>query len=115
MLEDFIANNPVGSVGGECATFARKYLGWQSFPNEIQEKIKKTTSKVAQVGSVAVVDWSKSETATEKQKKYGHVGIVVSINDDGTTTLFDSNGNSDHKVGYTKVPTHRIAGYIESE
>lgn len=115
MLENFIAQNPVGSKWWECWTFVKKYLWWTSFPSKIWEKIAKITSTEAQIGSVAVIDWSKSETATEKQKMYWHVWIVVSVNDDGTTTLFDSNGNSDYTVGYTKVPTHRIVGYITPE
>lgn len=114
-LENFIAQNPVGSKGWECWTFMKEYLWWTSFPSKIWEKIAKITSTEAQIGSVAVIDWSKSETATEKQKTCWHVWIVVSVNDDGTTTLFDSNGKSDYTVGYTKVPTHRIVGYIIPE
>lgn len=92
----------------------RKYLGWRSFPDSIADKEAKINSYDAKIGSVAVINWGNNAKATEYQRKYGHVGIVTSVNGDGTVTIFDSNGtNGKHKVGYTRVNAKYITGYID--
>lgn len=82
-----------GSVWGQCWSRVNDYLESMGvgrlYKDPIQQKESIINSQIATKGSVAVIDtWS----------QYGHVGIVVSENADGSINVKDSNYAWDEKV-----------------
>jgi surface antigen len=44
-------------------------------------------------------------------KKYGHTGFIVSVNDDGTATVKDSNWSKNEIVKVHKIPINKMTGF----
>lgn len=59
-----------------------------------------------------MIDWTNSPNASDAQKKYGHVGVVVGINSDGTVLLKQSNKNGEEKVFTSPYSVDQIYGYF---
>ena len=114
-LQNFVANNPVGTKWGQCGTFTNNYLNalWISeghVENSYESKIATINSATPQIGAVAIINKDKLK-GDKYGSIYGHTGIVTAVNDDGTVTLLDSNRNNDHQVHHTKWNMNKIAGY----
>lgn len=96
-----------GAWWWQCWSFVNNYLQdmWlgRLYTDPIEAKKSVTNSTVPAIWSVAVFDWSNSPNASEAQKKYGHVWIVVGIDEaNWTITVKESNHWWDEKI-YTST------------
>jgi hypothetical protein len=62
---------------------------------------------------VAVIDWTNNPNVSEAQRKYGHVGVVIGINKDGSIILKQSNKNGEEKVFTSTYRADQIYGYFD--
>lgn len=86
----------VGTVLGECWAFTNDIMdqvaGWKHVGNTWQSKLANDNSDTPVAGGAFMYNPSQSPT-----EKYGHVGIVESVNPDGSFVAYDSNIHGDEK------------------
>ena len=70
-------------------------------------------SSTPSIGSVAVIDRTNSPNASQAQKKYGHVGVVVGINKDGSVLVKQSNKAGEEKVFTLTYRADQVYGYFD--
>lgn len=106
-----------GSVGGQCGSFVNDYLQnlgiGRIFSDPIHAKKSAVNSSTPSLGSVAVIDWTNNPNVSEAQRKYGHVGVVIGINKDGSIILKQSNKNGEEKVFTSTYRADQIYGYFD--
>lgn len=106
-----------GSVGGQCGSFVNNYLQnlgiGRIFSDPIHAKKSAVNSSTPSLGSVAVIDWTNNPNVSEAQRKYGHVGVVIGINKDGSVILKQSNKNGEEKVFTSTYRADQIYGYFD--
>lgn len=106
-----------GSKWGQCWYFVNNYLEslgiGRLFTDPISAKKAVVNSDTPSIWSVAVIDWTNSPNKSRAQKKYGHVGVVVWINQDGSVKLKQSNKNWEGKVFTSDYKTNQIYGYFD--
>lgn len=106
-----------GSKWGQCWYFVNNYLEslgiGRLFTDPISAKKAVVNSSTPSIGSVAVIDRTNSPNASQAQKKYGHVGVVVWINKDGSVELKQSNKNWEEKIFTSNYKTNQIYGYFD--
>lgn len=92
---------PNGTKGGQCGRFVNKLTGL-GVGDSYQSKISKMdpSIKTPEPGMVFVMPYQNT----------GHIGFIVSVNDDGTVTVKDSNFNLDEKIGTHKIALSNITG-----
>ncbi|PZM87352.1 MAG: hypothetical protein DLD55_01740 [candidate division SR1 bacterium] len=94
-LQNFVAQNPIGSNGGQCGAFVNDYLeglgGKRIFTDPITNKKSHINSNVPQVGAIAIMN-------SPKYPQYGHTAIITAVHEDGSITTIESNRNNDKKV-----------------
>lgn len=91
---------------GECGAFVNDYFGKKLFADDYNQKKSLINSDTPVVGGAFIMPLS-----DPKYAPYGHVGIVKSINPDGTITAIDSNFVAEHTVGEHKISMNSIDGY----
>ena len=101
-----------GARGGQCWAFVNDYLQnmgiGRLFKDPIDVKKAVMNSTEATVWSIAIMDSS-------SQPEYGHVGIVTSVNSDGTVTLKQSNKKWEEKVFTSKKNLSDIYGFFDPQ
>lgn len=106
-----------GSKWGQCWYFVNNYLEslgiGRLFTDPISAKKAVVNSDTPSIWSVAVIDWNNSPNKSRAQKKYGHVGVVVWINKDGSVKLKQSNKNWEEKVFTSDYKKNQIYGYFD--
>ena len=111
-IADKIAANGVIRVGncGEPVNDYLKSLGLQGwYDNNKSTKLNSKNSDTPTVGSIAI--WDGSTMGTDATKKFGHVAIVTSVNDDGTITVLESNVGTG--LRYKKYKQSNVYGYFD--
>jgi len=90
-----------GTKGGQCGSFVNQITGL-GLGDSYQSKMAKMDSSIRQPapGMVFVMPY----------KDTGHTGFIVSVNDDGTATVKDSNYSLDEKVKTHKIALNKITG-----
>lgn len=97
----------VPNTRSQCGQYVNDVLGTPGlFKDSIEDKIKATNSKEPQIGGAVVL------SSTGKFSPYGHVGIVVGM-DDKTITVKSSNRDGDGKISTDVLDRNysRIKGY----
>ena len=106
-----------GSKWGQCWYFVNNYLQslWigRLFTDPISAKKAVVNSSTPSIGSVAVIDRTNSPNASQAQKKYGHVGVVVGINKDGSVLVKQSNKAGEEKVFTLTYRADQVYGYFD--
>lgn len=97
------AEQLIGTRGGQCLPFARKFSGMGRDKGTGLAKNIKVNSKTPQVGAVIAL----------RMSKYGHVGVVLFTTED-SVVYADSNGQWRQIVAIRKLPLKdkRIRGYV---
>jgi surface antigen len=91
-----------GSKGGQCGRFVNQITGlglgdsYQSKMAKMDPNIKKPAP-----GMVFVMPY----------RDTGHTGFIVSVNDDGTATVKDSNYDLNEKVKTHKIALSKLTGF----
>jgi hypothetical protein len=90
-----------GTKGGQCGRFVNQITGL-GLGDSYQSKISKMDSSITEPapGMVFVMPY----------KDTGHTGFIVSVNNDGTATVKDSNYSLDEKVKTHKIALNKITG-----
>ena len=105
-----------GSWWGQCGSFVNNYLQdmWigRLYTDPIEAKKSVVNSTTPTIWSVAVIDWTNNPNASEAQKKYGHVWIVVWI-DGNKITLKQSNKNWNETIFTSTYDASQIYGYFD--
>ena len=114
-MNNFIANNPEGSKGGQCWHFTNSYLKsigdttWHD-DGSYKSKLNSRNSETPQIGAVAII-----KNTVFKQGSAGnthwHTAIVTGINKDGSIATLESNWNNDLTVHKGTWKPEQIAGY----
>lgn len=93
---------PDGTKGGQCGRFVNNITGLK-LGDSLKSKMDKMDPTITQPepGMVFVMPY----------KETGHTGIIVSVNDDGTATVKDSNYNLDEKVKTHKIALNKMTGF----
>jgi surface antigen len=97
----------VPNTRSQCGQYVNDVLGTPSlFKDSIEDKMKVATDKEPQIGGAVVL------SSTGKYAQYGHVGIVVGM-DDKTITVKSSNRDGDGKISTDVLDRNysRIKGY----
>jgi len=97
----------VPNTRSQCGQYVNDVLGTPSlFKDSIEDKMKVATDKEPQIGGAVVI------SSTGKYSQYGHVGIVVGM-DDKTITVKSSNRDGDGKISTDVLDRNysRIKGY----
>ena len=102
----------------QCGSFVNNYLQdmWigRLYTDPIEAKKSVTNSTVPSIWSVAVFDWSNNPNASEAQKKYGHVWIVVGIDEaNWTITVKESNHWWDEKIYTSTYKMSQVYWYFD--
>lgn len=87
---------------GQCGEFVNDALGTK-FSDLYTDKIKLINSSTPVVGAAFVM---------ETNSIYGHVGIVESINADGTMNIVESNWTGDETVTRRTIPISAVTGFV---
>lgn len=96
---------PTGKKAGQCGHFVNKITGlglgdsYQSKLNKMNPAIKKPQPGMAFVMPL-----------TGEFAKYGHTGIILSVNN-GMATVKDSNWGKDEKVRVHQIPVSKMTGF----
>lgn len=106
-----------GSKWGQCWYFVNNYLEslgiGRLFTDPISAKKAVVNSSTPSIGSVAVIDRTNSPNASQAQKKYGHVGVVVGINKDGSVLVKQSNKAGEEKVFTLTYRADQVYWYFD--
>ena len=107
-------DNDIGKKVGQCGRYVNNYLGKPGFfGNTYESKTSRINSQTPAVGSVFIYKPTSSNP-------YGHVGIVKSVNPDGTITAIHSNYHGkvvngkfigNEKVSEDDIKMSSITGY----
>lgn len=101
-----------GARGGQCWSFVNNYLQDMGIdrlfkdPIDVKKAVRNSTEPT--VWSIAIMD-------SDSQPAYGHVGIVTSVNADGTVTLKQSNKKWEEKVFTSKKNISDIYGFFDPQ
>lgn len=105
-----------GSWWWQCGSFVNNYLQdmWigRLYTDPIEAKKAVTNTDTPTIWSVAVIDRSNNPNASEAQKQYGHVWIVVGIDWD-KITLKQSNKNWNEQIFTSTYDKSQIYGYFD--
>lgn len=105
-----------GSWWWQCGSFVNNYLQdmWigRLYTDPIEAKKAVVNSTIPTIWSVAVIDWTNNPNASEAQKQYGHVWIVVGINGN-QITLKQSNNNGDETIFTSTYDASQIYWYFD--
>lgn len=105
-----------GSRWWQCGSFVNNYLQdmwiWRLYTDPIEAKKAVVNSTVPTIWSVAVIDWTNNPNASEAQKQYGHVWIVVWI-DGNKITLKQSNKNWNETIFTSTYDANQIYWYFD--
>jgi hypothetical protein len=90
-----------GTNGGQCGRFVNQITGL-GLGDSYKSKMAKMDSSITkpEPGMVFVMPY----------KDTGHTGFIVSVNNDGTATVKDSNYSLDEKVKTHKIALNKITG-----
>lgn len=90
-----------GTNGGQCGRFVNSITGL-GLGDSYENKMSKMDSSITkpEPGMVFVMPY----------KDTGHTGIIVSVNNDGTATVKDSNFSLDEKIKTHKIALSKITG-----
>lgn len=107
-----------GSWWWQCGSFVNNYLQdmWigRLYTDPIEAKKAVVNSTTPTIWSVAVIDWSNNPNASEAQKKYGHVWIVVGIDEaNWTITVKESNHWWDEKIYTSTYKMSQVYWYFD--
>jgi len=101
-----------GANGWQCWSFVNNYLQNMGIdrlfkdPIDVKKAVKNSTTPT--IWSIAIMD-------SLSQPKYGHVGIVTSVNTDWTVTLKQSNKDGSEKVFTSKRNISDIYGFFDPQ
>lgn len=114
----FIDKYNIWDKAWTCWVPVNQYLNslWDStrFTETVDERIRKSNSSTPVEWAVAIIKYPEWANVSADAKKYWHVAIVTKVNSDWTVDLWESNFNSDWKVGVRKgvnPATVHIKGY----
>ena len=90
-----------GDKGGECGHFVNQITGL-GLGNSFESKMAKMDSSITKPAPGMVF--------LTKYEDTGHTGFIVSVNNDGTATVKDSNYSLDKKIKTHKIALNKIVG-----
>lgn len=97
-----------GAVGGECGRFVNDVFGSPSFIGDSYDQKKSLiTGQIPTAGMAFVAP------AYGKYAGNGHVGIVESVNADGSFNVVDSNRDGPNKIGRKTMTVNEVDGFIK--
>jgi surface antigen len=100
-----------GTYGGQCVVFVEKQTG-HYFP---VEGAKEMLNPGKHPGYNVVQTPQPGDVFVNTNGRWGHTGIVKSVNPDGSLVVIDSNSNLDEKVRTHTIPAGDAAGYLRRD
>lgn len=100
-----------GRDRGQCGAFVNDYLGERRFGDSLWSKIDQINSDTPYPGAIAIID---------SGHEWGHVGIIESVNLDGSVQMVESNINGDRRIHrhthrHVKLDGNILGYYIPPE